>query len=114
LIGPVVSTVENVIARQLAAADTASFLRQLTFPRYAVMRFVCALDSIFALAAIVRELFDHHIGAARDVATGGGAHGHGLADVEFVEHGVPQFELLQPGFFQFRRYQPFLALGTGL
>jgi hypothetical protein len=57
-------------------------------PRDARMRFVCALNSILGLAAVFGQSLDHHIDAARDVATGGGAHGHRLADMKFVEHGV--------------------------
>jgi hypothetical protein len=40
-------------------------LRELAFPRNSLVFFVCALDEIFELAPIVRELLGHLISAAR-------------------------------------------------
>src|SRR5262249_52448134 len=57
---------------------------QLTFPRYTVMRFVHALDAIFELTAVVRQLLSHLIDATRHVATERGPDGDNLADVELV------------------------------
>ena len=56
------------------------------------MRIVCALSGeARGSPSRCRVVLDHLIDAARDVATGGGAHGHSLANMEFVEHGVSQF-----------------------
>jgi hypothetical protein len=45
------------------------FFRQFAFPHNALMLFACALDAVFELPSIVRELFGHFVGSARHIAT---------------------------------------------
>jgi hypothetical protein len=48
------------------------------------MLFVGALDAIFELAAIVRELLGYLVGPSRHIATDCGRDHHGLTDLEFM------------------------------
>jgi hypothetical protein len=48
------------------------------------MRFARALDAIFELTAIVRELLGDFVGPARYIATDCGLEHHGLTDLEFM------------------------------
>lgn len=57
---------------------------QFAFLRDALMRFARALDAIFELTAIVRELLGDFVGPARYIATDCGLEHHGLTDLEFM------------------------------
>src|SRR6266540_1639502 len=48
------------------------------------MLFICALDAVFELPPIVRQLFGHFVGPARHVATECTHDVHRLANLEFM------------------------------
>src|SRR5258707_2962227 len=58
--------------------------RQFAFPHNALMLFACALDAVFELPPIVRQLLGHFIGSARHIATDCADDVHGLANLEFI------------------------------
>jgi hypothetical protein len=60
------------------------FLRQFAFPHNALMLFVCALDAIFELPSVVRQLFGHFIGSPRHIATDCRLEHYALTDMEFM------------------------------
>jgi hypothetical protein len=59
-------------------------LHQFALSRNALVLLVGALDAIFELSAVVRELLDHFVGPAKYIATDRGLDHHGLTDPEFV------------------------------
>src|SRR6516162_4615051 len=63
-------------------ARTGLCLSEFAFPRDALVNFIHALDAIFELAAVLRELLGHCVHAARYVATERGLDGHNLTDSE--------------------------------
>src|SRR6185437_13968768 len=70
------------------------FLRQFAFPHNALMLFVCALDAVFELPSVVRQLFGHFMGSPRHIATDCALDIYGLANMELMRwHRSP---LLQP------------------
>src|SRR4029450_8404770 len=73
-------------ANSRAEAMRAARLRlgQFAFSRDALMVFVCTLDAIFELAAVVSELFGDFVGPARHIATERRLDHHGLTDMKFV------------------------------
>src|SRR6516165_1866652 len=71
-------------------ARTGLCLSEFAFPRDALVHFIHALDAIFELAAVLRELLGHCVHAARYVATERGLDGHNLTDSELMgSHGRP-------------------------
>jgi hypothetical protein len=57
---------------------------QFTFSRNSLVFFTCALDEIFELAPVVRQLLGHFVSAAGRIATDGTPKAHDITDLEFV------------------------------
>jgi hypothetical protein len=70
------------------------FLRQFAFPHNALMLFVCALDAVFELPSVVRQLFGHFIGSPRHIASDCAQDVYGLANMELMRRH--QTSLVQP------------------
>jgi hypothetical protein len=64
--------------------STALCPGELAFSRDALMLFVGALDAIFELPAVMRELPGHFVVPGRHIATDCGSNRHSLADPEFM------------------------------
>ena len=59
-------------------------LDQFVLSRNALILLIGALDAIFELSAVVRELLGHFVGPARYIAIDRRPDHHGLTDREFV------------------------------
>jgi hypothetical protein len=59
-------------------------LRQFVLSRNALVLLIGALDTIFELSAVVRELLGHFVSPARYIAADRRPDHHGLTDPEFV------------------------------
>lgn len=67
-----------------AASAPRPYFPQCAFLHNALMLFTCALDAIFELPPIVRQLFGHFVGSARHIATHCAHDVHSLANLEFM------------------------------
>jgi hypothetical protein len=59
-------------------------LREFAFARNSLVFFARALDEIFELAPVVRELLGHFVSAAGRIPTDGTPKAHDITDLEFV------------------------------